>query len=364
MRVIKVLIITVLFVIPLANSLAEVSESKGMASIAYTGWSGPKPEETAVALREAKISAVERVIANSGTAKEQNYERVKSEITQNIDQYIIDYVILSEKTDKDSKRYSIVMRASVNSSRLDSVMSMNSAVVNSPEKDRSYITFVFVAREQTSTKSYDDRKYTRTDESRSEDGHEYEADSRSGSKYAGEVNSSKTTTTGGSVTRKSDKIEYDVSSADSANIAMSKVLTEAGFEVVDADYLAEETGGLLSMKAFKDDYRHGDDITGETRRNAVKALHQVDVPYLAVGTLDVGMKDIDPVTGLTRLYVTVTGKVISLKNRFPKTVAAVGPIQYSGLGPNQTVARNNALQLAAESAGQTLTQQLNSKGIR
>jgi hypothetical protein len=90
----------------------------------------------------------------------------------------------------------------------------------------------------------------------------------------------------------------------------------------------------------------------------------VDIPYLAIGTLDVGMKDTDPATGLTRVYVTVTGKIVSLKKRFPKTVAAVGPIQYAGLGPSQTVARNNALKLAAESAGQTLTQQLNSKGVR
>lgn len=364
MRLIQFLMVTLLFMGPVINSMAGVSESKGMASIVYKGWGGPKQKDYEDALRKAKISAIERYIENFGTAKAQNYERVKSEITGNIDNYIIDHIILSEKKDKDSKRYTIVIRATVNSSRLESTLKSNSAVANSAEEDLSYITLVFVAREQKSTKSYDDRKYTRTDKSRSEDGSEYERATRGGVEYAGQVNSTETTTTGGSVTRKSDKIEYDVSSPSSVNVAISKELTEAGFEVVEAEYLVEETGGLMSVDAFQADYRYGDDISGDTRRNAVKGLRRADVQYLAIGTLDIGMKDIDPATGLTRVFVSVTGKIVSLKKRFPKTVAAVGPVQYSGLGPSQTEARNNALKLAAESAGQTLTQQLNSKGVR
>jgi hypothetical protein len=364
MRLIHFLMITMLLITPVTNSLAGIAESKGMASIVYKGWGEPKSEESEDALRKAKISAVERFIADSGTAKAQNYERVKSEITENIDKYIIDYITLSEKKDKESKRYTIVIRATVNVSRLESTLQLNSAVANSAEEDRSYITFVFVAREQKSAKSYDAREYTRTDKTSSKEGKEYESAGRSGVEYGGEVSTSESETTGGSITRKSDTIEYDVSSADGANIAMSKVLTEAGFEVVEAEYLVEETGGLMNVDAFQRDYQYGDDISGDTRRNAIKGLRKVDVPYLAVGTLDVGMKDIDSATGLTRVFVTVTGKVVSLKKRFPKTVAAVGPVQYSGLGRDQTVARNNALMLAAESAGQTLTQQLNSKGIR
>jgi hypothetical protein len=350
--------------IPAINSMAGVIESKGMATIVYKGWGGPKPEESKDALRDAKISALERFIANSGTAKAQNYERVKSEIIENIDKYIIDHVILSEEKDKENKRYTIVIRATVNGSRLESTLQSNSAVANSAEEDRSYITFVFVAREQKNAKSYNAREHTRTDKSSTKEGSEYESAGRSDIEYGGAISTSESATTGGSVTRKSDEIEYDVSSADSANIAMSKVLTEAGFEVVEAEYLVEETSGLMNVDAFQRDYRYGNDITGDTRRNAIKGLRKVDIPYLAVGTLDVGMKDIDSATGLTRVYVTVTGKIVSLKKQFPKTVAAVGPVQYSGLGPDQTVARNNALMLAAESAGQTLTQQLNSKGVR
>ena len=138
----------------------------------------------------------------------------------------------------------------------------------------------------------------------------------------------------------------------------------AGFEVVDAEYLADETDGLVDVERFIEDFKYGDDITGKTRRDAVKGCRSVDVMFFSIGTLDVGMKDKDPVSGLTRVFVSVTGKIMSLKKRFPKTVASVGPIQYSGLGPDQTVAKRNALKLAAERAAKELTAQLRAKDIK
>ena len=87
------------------------------------------------------------------------------------------------------------------------------------------------------------------------------------------------------------------------------------------------------------------------------------MPYLALGTLDVGMKSKDPATGLVRVNVTVTGKVLDVSGRFPKTASSVGPVQIAGLGPNPTVARTNALSKAAETAARQLSDELNAKGF-
>ena len=87
MCLIKILFITLFLAAPLTNSLAGVSESKGMASIVYKGWGGPKSTELNEALRLAKIKAVERFITSAGTAKSQNYERVKEEINSDIDNH-------------------------------------------------------------------------------------------------------------------------------------------------------------------------------------------------------------------------------------------------------------------------------------
>jgi hypothetical protein len=83
-----------------------------------------------------------------------------------------------------------------------------------------------------------------------------------------------------------------------------------------------------------------------------------------MGTLDVGLSDTDPATGNIRVYVTVTGKVLDLQGRFPRTVSSVGPIQFSGLGPNESVARSNALRLASESAAQQIADEMSLRSIR
>lgn len=345
------------------GALAGIVESKGMGGVVYDGWGGPSKEDRSSALQKAMVSAIERYAANAGTAKFDNYERVKSKIIGNIDDFILDYVVLSEKTDEDAKRYRVVIRADINESRLNKVLDGNSAVKNTAGDARSEMTFIFVARVETSVKSYDGKNFLQMDTSRSEGSEEYENTQGGGVDFEGKVNTSETLTIGGSVTRKEDKITYDISSSGNFKSAIKGVLTEAGFDVVDADLLFEETDGLLSVEAFIEDFRRGKDISGGTKRNAVKGLRKAGIPYMAIGTLDIGMRDQDPATGLVRVYVTVTGEVLSLKKRRAKTVASVGPVQYAGLGPTQTVARTNALKLAAGNAARTLTQKMNSKGI-
>lgn len=359
----RTFLVLLMLLTPWVTTVAEVARSKGTGSVMYEGWFGPSKVDKANALHQAKVSALERHMASSGNAMMQNYERMKHTVLEDIDSFILDHVILSEDKDKEAKRYTIVIRANVNASRLATTLQSNSAVANTSAGDRSYMTFVFVAREQKSAKRYQDKVYKRVDTGEAEDGSEYESASRGGLEYVGEKRTSRTTTSGGSITRKADKIEYDVSNAGSFNTAMSQVFTEAGFEVVEAEYLVEETGGLMSVEAFKEDYRHGDDISGGTRRSAVKGLRDVRIPYMAIGTLDVGMRDKDAATGMTRVSVSVTGKVLDLRRRFPRTVASVGPVVYAGLGNDQTEARDNALKIAAANAADTLTQQMNSKAI-
>ncbi len=67
---------------------------------------------------------------------------------------------------------------------------------------------------------------------------------------------------------------------------------------------------------------------------------------------------------MTRVYVSVNGKVMDLRGRFPKTVASVGPVQYAGLGPDIIVARRNALRQAGEHAAHDLTSKMQAKGIK
>ena len=171
-------------------------------------------------------------------------------------------------------------------------------------------------------------------------------------------------TSGGSTTARSDNISWKVANAAEVNTAMTGAFSAAGYEVVEAEYVEGESRGLLSIERIRKDFSTGNDLSAATLRDTANGIRAANIPYIAVGTLDVGMRDRDPASGNTRVFVTVTGKVLDVTGRFPRTVSSVGPVQFSGTGPNETVARTNALQLAAEKAAQQMINELNVKAVR
>lgn len=344
-------------------ALAQAIDTKGMATVNYSSRFGPSSGEKTEAVMQAKINAIERYIANSSQSKMNTYESHRTEIEGTIDDYLLQYSVISEDTDKDSRRYQVVIKTSINANRLNSFLDGKSSIGTVSSDEASYMTFLFVARVQKSVKSYDARVVKREDSKSAVEGSEYESSAGPNIEYQANQSNTEISESGGSSTQKSDIVEYDVFSAEGINSAMTEVFTTVGFEVVEAEYLEEESNGLVSVDAFISDYSTGDDLSGGTKRNAAKGLKELEIPYMAIGTLDVGIKDIDPNSGLTRVYVTVNGQVLDVSKRFPKKVAAVGPVQHAGLGPTEQVARNNALKVAATEAARELTNQMNAKGI-
>lgn len=145
------------------------------------------------------------------------------------------------------------------------------------------------------------------------------------------------------------------------NTTVSGIFASAGFDVVDAAFIEPE---LLNIKAMEGDYTTGNDLQPQTLRSLASGLQKAGVPYMALTTMDIGIRDKDPATGLTRVYVTVTGKVLDLQGRFPRTVSSVGPVQYAGTGPTEDVATTNAMRQAAMTAARELVSQINTVGVR
>lgn len=342
---------------------AEVS-TKGMAEITYDSWGSPDDKDINEAKRLAINSAISIWASKQGASFLKNYESVRQEIENKPKDYVLGTSLIDEEINKDKKTYRIVLKVILDDTRIKNLVSSSSDVAQTSEDDLSYMTFVFVSRRQGTVQKFDDKVYKRTDVENSSDGEEFEDASASGLEFSSTSSTTSKETSGGSTTQRSDKIEYQVSSSNEISIAMTEVFSSNGFEVVEAEYLEEETGGLLSIDAFKGDFSYGDDISGKTKRNAAKGAKMLDIPYMAIGTLDIGMKDKDPSSGLTRIFVTVTGKLISVKKRFPKTIASVGPVQFAGIGPNQSVAERNALKLASKNAATELVNQMNAKGVK
>ena len=125
--------------------------------------------------------------------------------------------------------------------------------------------------------------------------------------------------------------------------------------------MASEFSGF-DLDAFQQDFAFSDDLSPSTKNDAFKAIRGA-IPLLVIATVDLGQKDIDPVSGLQRVYATVSGQVYNQDGFFYVTVASVRPTQLFGLGPNETVAETNAL-VAAEAASKEIVQQLNASGIQ
>jgi len=363
----KLALLLPFFLVFAGETHAQSVEAKGQGAATY-GWR-LSADDRQDAIRKAKVNAVERYIADTNAARSRVFDQQREKIASHIDDYVLGSTVISEDDSKSSKTYSVVIRADINATRLLNDLgsgSASAAAVNSSA--HQMLTFLFLSRSQASVQSFDAKVYKRADVDTSYKRNAHEGESvRSngiGTSDSADEHGSIATTTGGSTTRKADKIDWTVAQSGDINTAMTGIFADAGYEVVEADQVEGASNGLLNIGRIRDAYSHGDDLPSQMTRDATQGVQQAGVGLLALGTLDVGMQDTDPVSGNTRVYVTVTGKVYNVNGRFARTLTSVGPVQYAGLGPDASVARTNALKLAAQKAAQQMVDELNNKGIR
>ena len=349
------------------SAFAQTVSEKGMASVVYSGWSLNSSDRQA-AIKKAEVNALERYIADADAAKSRIFDAKKESIVSHIDDYLLGSTTLNEQQNKDDKTYSVVIRADINSNKLMNDLGTGSAAV--PDASASGpggMTFLFLARSQSSVQSYDDRVTKRTDGDSELAQHTSEGESIHGSTVgtsdSKRIHASATVTTGGSVLRQADKVSWSVSSASEVDTAISGDFSDSGYQVIEADQVEGASGGLLNIARIRDAYSHGNDLPSGVMYDTTQGVQRAGVRYLALGTLDVGMPDRDPVSGNVRVFVVVTGKVLDVQGRFAHTLTSIGPVQYAGLGPDASVARINALKEAANQAAHQMIDQLSSKGI-
>lgn len=361
-----------------SNGLAQTVSVKSMGTATY----GFRLDDDTrrEAMRRAALNALEVYIAESSQAKVKLFAARRDEFAEQLDRFVLSSTLLSEDVNKGAKTYSVVVRSEINAALLQAELDAGSAVQNTPAGERSLLTFVFVARAQGSSQSFDDKVYQRVDSQASVEQQSVRAEETAEGEQIGgssistsgsigvndsvSVSTSASTTTGGSTTRKADAITWTVSSAAEVNTAMSGIFSNAGYEVVEAEYVEGESGGQLSVARIREEFSTGNDLSSEVLRSTVNGIRTAGIPLMAFGTLDVGMQDRDPASGLVRIPVTVTGKVLDVSGRFPRTITSVGPVQFFGLGPDASVARTNALSLAAEQAAGQMVDELNVKNQR
>ena len=348
------------------QAAAQMTSEKGMANITFSGRTPSAPDRQA-AMRKAELNALDRYIAEGDPARSNIFEHHRTEIASHIDDYILGTTSLSETSDKESKTYTLVVRADINTNRLINDLGTGSAWGATSSTGHGLVSFLFVARTQSRVQQFDPRVTQRSVADRSQDRSTHEGESvhaRSvGTSEGSQTRSSQTVTTGGSTLLQADKISWSISNAGEIDTSMTGIFSDAGYQVIEADQVEGASGGMVNIARIQTAYSQGNDLPSSLMYSTTQGAERAGIDYLALGTMDVGMPDRDPVSGNVRVFVVVTGKVMYVKGRFARTVASVGPVQYAGLGPDASVARINALKSAANQAAKQLVDTLASKSI-
>ena len=376
-------------------SYAQIQQARGQFDIVYKdqiGTFGKKEAPAAIkqrAQQEAAIKAVEAFFAEAGQSASANFDGIRAKILQDPGRYILNSTVISEDDNTKDFKYTVVVRASLNVANLRNEMQANSAVGKANDADKSMLSFVFVSRQVASEKTFDDRVYKRAEATQQVSGRARSAQGSTTKEATSEgesvrkarvdtfgtrsqsqentaaldsnVQAVATTETGGSTTRKASEVSWRLLPSSNLNQVFVSQFSQAGFDVVEAAMVESGTFKVADIEA---DYQTGNDLQPKTLRAIANGMKEAQVPYVALGTLDVGLPNKDPQTGLIRVDVTVNAKVWDVTRPIPRTRSAVGPVSFSGVGPTEDVARGNALRLAASNAAQELSSRLNNQSIR
>ena len=105
-------------------------------------------------------------------------------------------------------------------------------------------------------------------------------------------------------------------------------------------------------------------MNAKTRKLVIGAMRDCEITYLAIGTIDINTPRDSNVDGGLSVVVSINGQVLDLSRKFPKKVAAIGPVQARAGGLEDNEAVRNALIIAGNMAGKEIVSRLHAKKIK
>ncbi|MBY0572330.1 MAG: hypothetical protein K2P84_01510 [Undibacterium sp.] len=367
------LLITICGMLLSVSCFAQIVTVKGVNTVTYaTVLTAPEKEKS---YRAAQVAAVERYFAEKGEAESENFEAIQAKVEANLDKFILSTVVLNEQDQPGLRKYSITVKVELNVAKLNTTLRSSSVAGKTPGAEKSQMVYVFVAREVASVKSFDDRvvkreevnlersvaasKSIKTKEGESVKGNSVATNGSKNGTAKVALNQTINVETGGSTTRRSDDVGYKLLPMGNQKTSTTSVFSQAGFAVADPEFVLADS----DLKAVNDDYSKGNDLAPSTIRAVVQSLRKSQVPYLVLATFDVNAPIQDQATGLQRVSVSVTGRVLDLTNGIPREVAAVPPVQYFGVGADNASAMTKALKDASIAAAKEVVSRLNAAGV-
>ncbi|WP_423708597.1 hypothetical protein [Undibacterium sp. WLX3042] len=343
----KIMILAILLMSTLLAQ-AQVVQVKGVGTLSYSGTLQQDVKDKAYV--KAQLAAVERYFAENGEAESQNFENIEAKVQENLDKFILNTTVINEQDQASLHKYSVAVRVDLNVAKLRNTLRSSSNVSKANQAAKSQLVYIFVGRELASATSYDARLFKRS---------AAEVESTASTK-SGTQKAAIQVETGGSSTQKTDELAYRLLPITNVATSITSLFSQGGFIVVDPAYSI----GDKDFKSINKDFSSGNDLLPSTMRSIVTTLKKAQIPLLVIATLDVGTPGKDPATGMARVAVNVTGRVLDLSNTMPREVASVPLTQVYGIAAENIVARDKGLKDAALIATREIISRLNASGIQ
>ena len=331
-----------------------------VARVVYESFSADTQKK---AINLAKKTALKKYFRKLPTAKKRQLKAFEGEFYKNMDDFITEVKIQQEKNDEEKNTFAVAIVASIDPGAIDAFFADNSAAGNQNVGESSDFGAMFIARTESERKSFDAKRTSvvETDSSQSQVAEDASSDSRS-------VTSSREKTfdlkkSGGSTSRKRDKVSYEFNLDLSEDIAASvgEHLVNAGFEPMAMD----ELDGVPYLDEIGPKLRRGR-LPGRILKGFKRAAVDAGWTFLGYGLIDLGMPKSDAARGIVKVPAKVSFTVWMLTDGRAKSVAVVRPKVVYGsdssgdAGAAETDAYNRAVALAMD----TVVSQLQQKGLR
>lgn len=358
----KTFIIFTLVFISISAISQNITE-KGIATVElgkFTCRDG-KPadrEKNLEALKKAKLSAWSNFISTLPGDRASIYYSRENEFLANIDEYISDYVILTNDCSKKERSFSITIRASINESKF-----VNSLVSNNPSSPKidlkgQGIVVLVVPRKTAEALSFDE-KVTKQSLSQSNlSANEVMLIDDNSVSISESSSERKSVTTGGSKSIKATKRSYVIGDLNDASVQINSILNPLGMRTFTAarlESLAKRSGYSEFLKEVLDQYsgksgEYGANISPQKQDDIVNMIIDVGqgrLNYFLLGTVDTSLPRVDPDTGAFKSDVLVNIQLFKIDDFFgAEPIASVGPEIMTAFGETDVLSEKAALKKA------------------
>jgi len=315
------------------------------------------------AKKDACSDAYKKYLATFNQDKLKNYARVKSKIESNLNSYIDCNAVVDESLDFANNKYNIVVKASVNTNKIEQAMISTSAVATKKGEGSEIVMFM-VSRTVSSVKQKDNRRTTVNQNEKSQDINQTEAAKDGNISISSQTVTTDKQVSGGNTIESAPEISYKIEDGYNEAISggMEELLNTAGFELVPSFEFASLDQINNDVKiAFSQD----SSLPPKLRRGIGTAMKDEGIKYWVEGIFDIGKMETDPATGAKVVNVSVTRATLwgaNSKGRF-RSVATVSGNQRKGKGTSYDQAVKNGIRLCAQSVAKQMVDKLNAKGV-